>query len=226
MALAAVTGFAAAASAGSVTSSPADANATVTHTATATVTDGAAGGSLTGFAVNYSWTDVSTVGQGDIAKVGIDRGDDQSGAAIDVDVSNSLGSVNADDNGHALLVGLDGSYSPHAGDEVVVVYENVQNPSAGSYDVGLDVNPQSSGGETTATLDVGTQSNSAGTNDGSADTSDADTSSQTTGDDTANTDSPTDSPQTTTRTQSPGFGVAAGMAALFGAALVALRLET
>lgn len=150
------TGAAMAASDGSIDASPDDPGATATHTVTTTVGDASAG-SWTGFAVNYQGTgaDVSGVSTDDVVTVGIDRDDDASGSTVDVNVSDDLSSVSSSNNGATLTVGFGGSYSLDAGDEVVVVYENVQNPGdADSYDVGLDINYQSSGGETTATLTI------------------------------------------------------------------------
>lgn len=193
VAMAAVTGIVAGATAGSVTADPAEPTVKSTHTVTATVGEGSAGSSWTGLRVDYNETDVSNVGQEDIKTIGIDRGDDASGATVDVDVSNDLSSVDALEDGTTLVVGLGGNYNLEKGDEVVVVYEDVQNPTAGTYQVGLDVNHQSSGGTTTATLDIGSGSQS-----GSGDSAAA-------------------GEQSKTTASAPGLGVIAAFTAIVGA---------
>lgn len=207
-------GVAAGASSGSLSAAPSEPGATATHTATATAGNGTAG-SWNGFSVEYpSGSDVSDVGQDDIVKIGIDRGDDASGDTIDVNVSDDLSDVKVSDNGQTLTVKLGGSYELKAGDEVVVVYENAVNPSeAGSYEVPLDINPQSSGGETTATFEVGSSSGEDTTQDDST---------------TESSDSTTESDATTAGNDSgsggsPGFGLAVALAAVVGAALFGLR---
>lgn len=145
-------GAAAAASNGSITADPRDPGATAIHLATATVDSG---GPWDGFAVSYEAGDASNVGANNIVTVGIDRGDDASGDTIDVDVSDAVSDVSSSDGGRTLTIALDGSYDLADGDEVVVEYGDVVNPDAeGSYDVTLDVNPRSSGGETAAALAI------------------------------------------------------------------------
>lgn len=151
------TGAAAAASAGSIQANPPTPNATSTHSVTTTVGT-AATGSWGGFAVGYPSGDASNVSLTDVKKIGIDRGADSAGTAIDVNVSDDLNSVSASNNGKTLTFDLGGSYSIKAGDELVVVYGNVTNPaSSGQYNVSLDINHQSSGGESTATLTIGNE---------------------------------------------------------------------
>ncbi|MFB6270067.1 MAG: hypothetical protein ABEH83_08995, partial [Halobacterium sp.] len=128
VAASAVVGFGAAATSASLDASPDDPGATATHTATVTVTGNAVGSSWTGFQVEYQATDVSNVGQNDIVKIGIDRDDDDAGTTIDHDVSNDLSSVSASNNGETLTIGLDGSSGIQDGDELVVVFEDAQNP--------------------------------------------------------------------------------------------------
>lgn len=154
VALAAFTAPAAAAADASLEADPAAPGETATHTATITVGDTATG-SLNGFAVDYnnSGANVSNVGQDDVVTVGIDRGDDAAGDTIDVNISDDLSSVKTSNEGTYLNVRFGGSYSLNASDEVVVVYDDVQNPAEeGDYPVTLDVNPQSSGGSADATL--------------------------------------------------------------------------
>lgn len=188
-----LTGAVVAATSGSITADPNTPDATATHTVTATIDGGAAGSSWTGFQVTYEQTDVSNVGQNDIAKIGIDRGDDAAGDTIDVDVSSDLGSVSASSNGHTLTIGLGGNYNLGEGDEVVVVYDDVRNPSAGTYTVGLDVNHQSSGGETSATLSIESDTTTTTTT-----TQTTTTATQTTEETIADTTTDTTTTQTTT----------------------------
>lgn len=158
----AVAGMASAASAGSISASPDDPGATATHTTTVTIGSNTGGDSWNGFQVNYTASDVSNVGQGDVTTIGIDRGDNDSGSTIDVNVSDDLSSVSGSNDGETLTIGLGGNYDLTEGDEVVVVYGNVQNPSStGDYDVGMEVNHQSgnSGDETTAQLSITSDSN-------------------------------------------------------------------
>jgi PGF-CTERM protein len=241
--LSTVAGTALAASNGSISASPAEPSVTSTHTVTATVGTSATG-SWNGFSVNYqnASANVSDVGQGDVVKIGIDRGDDASGTTIDVDVSDDLGDVQITNNGETLTVKLGGSYSLNESDEVVVVYEDAQNPEAGTYDIGLDVNPQSSGGQTVATLEIGSDgSDSSTTTDETTTedqmtTTDETTEEETTDDGTTTDDESGDSMTSTTDSGGsgddttddsgggvPGFGVGTAIAALLGAALLAHR---
>ncbi len=128
---AAFAGVTTAASSASITASPDSPGETATHTASVVVDGSAVGGSWTSFQVEYQATDVSNVGQNDVTKIGIDRDDDAPGDTIDVDVSDDLSSTGADNNGHTLDVGLGGNYGLQENDELVVVYENAQNPDAG-----------------------------------------------------------------------------------------------
>lgn len=195
LAVGVLTGAAVAATSGSITADPNTPDATATHTVTATIDGGAASSSWTGFQISYEQTDVSNVGQNDVVKIGIDRGDDAAGDSIDVDVSDDLSSVSASSNGETLTVGLGGSHSLGEGDEVVVVYENVQNPSAGTYSVGLDVNHQSSGGETSATLNIESDTTTTTTT-----TTTEETTTQTTTETTTQTTTEETTTQTTTQT--------------------------
>ncbi|MCD2198301.1 PGF-CTERM sorting domain-containing protein [Halobacterium sp. KA-4] len=147
-------GVTTAATGGSIAASPNDPNTTATHTASVVVDGNAVGGSWTSFQVEYQATDVSNVGQNDVVKIGIDRDNDAPGDTIDVDVSDDLSSAGADNNGHTLDVGLGGNYGLQQNDELVVVYENAQNPRAGDYDVALHVNYQSADETDTATLSI------------------------------------------------------------------------
>lgn len=146
-----------AASDGSISADPNDAGATATHTATATVGADAGGSSLNSVVVDYgdSGADISNVDQDDVVVIGIDRGDDQNGTAIDRDVSDDVDSVSASNDGQTLRIGLGGSYDLEEGDEVVVRFEDAQNPDEpGEYTVSLTVNEQSAAATTNATLAI------------------------------------------------------------------------
>ncbi|MFB6127415.1 MAG: PGF-CTERM sorting domain-containing protein [Halolamina sp.] len=198
-----------------------------THTVTITVGDNATG-SLNGLLVDLqnAGADVSEVSVDSVQTVGIDRGDDDSGATVDETVDDDFGSVKTENNGQTVDFRFGGSYSLNAGDEVVIVFGDVDNPqSAGEYDVPVDVNPQSSGGQDTATLAVGSDA-------GPTETTAMETTEDAGGDgDEATTDDP-DGGETTadgdtdtgTGTSSPGFGpVLALVALLASAALLARR---
>ncbi|WP_227134874.1 hypothetical protein [Halorubellus salinus] len=211
LALSVVAGTAAAASDASIDAGSAEPGVTTTHAVTVTVGADSAG-SWNSLAVNYSGTgaDLGNVGQGDVAKIGIDRGDDATGTTVDVNVSDDLSSVSAANNGETLRVGLGGSYELNEGDEVVVVYEDAVNPAeSGEFDVGMDVNYQSSGGEAATTLPVGST-------DDDASTTEMDDSTEMDDGDAEDGESTTDASG-----GSPGFGVAAVAAAVAGLALVA-----
>lgn len=211
VALTALTGGAAAASNGSLTAEPGGPGATATHTATVTVGSSSAG-SWNGLQVDYTTgetsADVSDVGTEDIVTIGIDRDDDAEGATIDTNVTDDVDQIKSSNDGKTLTVDLGGSYDVSEGDELVVVYEDAVNPDAtGDFDVGIDVNPQSSGGQVTASLAVSTGSGDDTTTAGDTTTDDG-------GDDTTD-----DSESGGT----PGFTVGVGLVAVLGAALVALR---
>ncbi len=232
-------GGAAATSHATITADPASPGDTATHTVTVTVPE-AVEGSWNGLEVSYTGTgtDVSDVDQGDVVTVGIDRGDDADGATIDENVSDDLSSVDAINNGETLQVGFGGSYDLAAGDEVVIVYEDAVNPSnAGDYDIDMEINYQSSGGEATATLTVEENSNDDSTSttenpdgdvtesatatasdDGSGDTTASDDGSS----ETTTSDNETTEDDSTGGTV-PGFGALVTAIALVGAGLLALR---
>lgn len=208
----------AAASAGSITASPATAGATSTHTVTVTV-GSASTGSLNGLQVDYSGTgtDISNVGVENVLTVGIDRDDDAAGATIDQDVSNDLESAQGSNNGQTLSFQFGGSYDLNEGDEIVVVFEEVQNPDAGDYQIPLDINPQSSGGETEATLSIGSGSGDSTATDSSA--SDGSTATESGG---ASVEGDAEASGDAS-VSAPGFGAGLTVLALLGAAFVAVR---
>lgn len=218
----AFTGAAMAASNGSISAEPSDPGATATHTVTTTVGDASAG-SWNGLKVNYQGTgaDVSGVAKADIVKVGIDRDDDASGTTIDVNVSDDVSSVSSSNNGETLSIGLGGSYSIKSGDELVVVYKNAKNPDAGSHDVSIDINYQSSGGETTATLKIGDTTATETATPTETETA-TETATETEGKAAEGTETATPTEKKTEQ-KGPGFGVAVSVIALLGAALLASR---
>ena len=250
VAVGAFAGVAAAASNGSITASPATPDEASTHTATLTAGNDTTG-SLNGFQVDYSGSgvDVSNVGTGDVLTVGIDEDDDAQGSTIDENVSDDLSSVSSSNNGETVTFSFGGSYTLDAGDEVVVVFENVTNAETGEYEVTLDINPQSSGGEGAATLTLDSAPSTATATeeptatatptatDESMDDS-TETATEQSADDPTETatdepmDDPTESPtdssgdgEGSTETSGPGFGVALTVLALLGAAFVATRRD-
>jgi PGF-CTERM protein len=214
----AFTGGAVAASDGSVEAEPSTPGETAQHVVTVTVGDDSAG-SLTGFEIDYSGSgiDLNNVSQSDTVKIGIDRDDDADGRETDENANDDLDSVSASNNGETLTIDTGGSYSIESGDEIVVVIDGITNPSAGEYDVTLDVNPQSSGGETTATLTVEESSDG----DGSTATDSDDDSMD--GDDSDDSDDSDGDSGGETTTSTPGFGVTVALVALLGTALLAAR---
>lgn len=120
-----------------------------THAITMTVESGDAvtGAAFEDALVDYSlaqpMADVSNVGVNDIERIGIDRGDDDRGSRVDV-TADEIGSVSGQKDGAAVRIDLGGNYTIEAGDEIVVVLQNVQNPqNAGTSEVELTVNTQS-----------------------------------------------------------------------------------
>jgi len=252
VALGAFAGATAAASNGSITASPTSPGETSTHTATLT-TGNDSTGSLNGFQVDYSdaGADMSDVGAEDVVAVGIDEDDDSDGKTVDQNVSDDLGSVSQSNNGETLTFDFGGSYSLDAGDEVVVVYENATNPDAGDYEITLDINPQSSGGEGSATLTVGDNDRDGtetATEEPTAESTDESTEEPTDESADESTDEPTaESTDTATEasddsdggnemdetegdseetsTSGPGFGAGLTVLALLGAAFVATRRQ-
>lgn len=151
-------GVAAAANNPSIVADPPTPGERSNHTVTVTAAPNEAG-SIEGFEVNYSNADVdlSGVRAGDVRTIGIDRGDNRSRAGVDVDISDDLQNVSVGGDGGTLTFNLTGNYSLDGGDELVVSYGNVVNPSsAGNYSVGLEISPGVSGGEATTQLTIGT----------------------------------------------------------------------
>ena len=212
VAVGAVAGSAAAASDASIDASPATPGESATHTVTLTVGSSATG-SLNGFSVDYSdtGTDISNVGVENVLTVGIDRDDDSSGDTIDEDVSDDMESAQGSNNGETLTVQFGGSYELSEGDEIVVVFENVQNPEAGDHSVTLDINPQSSGGEAETSLSIGDSSSGATATD--TDSSGDNEMDSTDGDGSGDG----------SNVSGPGFGAGLTVLALLGAAFVAVR---
>lgn len=147
-----------AAASASIDADPNTADATSTHSVVSVVGADADSSSLNGLNVDYQSTDqngdVANVDKSDIVKVGIDRGGNDSGTTIDVDVSDDLSGVGASNNGETLEIDFGGSYNLQEGDEVVAVYEDAENPAAGDYTIDFVVNPQSAGSDSSATLSI------------------------------------------------------------------------
>jgi len=212
---AAFTGGALAASDASVSVDPAEPGETATHTVMVTVGDASAG-SWNGLEVDYadSGSDVSDVGQDDITTIGIDDDGDDANETIDREVGMHVESVSASDDGTLLTVSLDGSDGIEAGDELVVVYGNARNPDAGEWEVGLDIDPQSSGGETTATLALGDSME----DDGGSMSDGTETDSMSDGDSMED-----DEDDSGTDGSAPGFGAVAALLAVIAVGLLARR---
>jgi PGF-CTERM protein len=218
---AAFTGGALAASDASVSVDPAEPGETATHTVMVTVGDASAG-SWNGLEVDYadSGSDVSDVGRDDITTIGIDDDGDDANETIDREVGMHVESVSASDDGTLLTVSLDGSDGIEAGDELVVVYENARNPDAGEWEVGLDIDPQSSGGETTATLALGGSMEDDGGSMGDGDSMSDGTETDAMSDGDSMEDDEDDSG---TGGSAPGFGAVAALLAVIAAGLFARR---
>lgn len=136
-----------------VSADPSNPGESATHTVTIDVSNQST--SLNGLAVDYSDSDadMSNVGAEDVSVVGIDRDGDDAGNAVDDSAASDLSSVDTSNNGQTLTFNFGGSYSLSEGDEVVVEFSDAVNPSQESTsNVQVDVNPQSTGDEQTATL--------------------------------------------------------------------------
>lgn len=203
----------------SIAVDPAEPNATATHVVSATVqTVGSDLWNTLKINYNGTGTDVSNVDQNDIKKIGIDRSNDDLNTTIDASVANDLSEVSGSNDGTTLTIGLDGLFFLHAGDEVVVVYEDVQNPPTGQYSIPVDINHQSSG--TPATASMALQQSS--TTD-PATTAPTETPTETTESPiTTDADSSTATPQSTS-VESPGFSTIAAVVALAAAAALLVR---
>jgi PGF-CTERM protein len=152
-----LSGPATAAHSGSLVADPVGSGELATHTMTVTV-EQASAGQWSGIALDYSASGANPaqVGAAGIGTLGIDRGDDAPGDAVDVDAAGDIESIVAENTG-TLEIRLGGAHDLQAGDEIVLrVVRSIQNPaSAGDYDVPIDVNPGAPGGETTAKLQIG-----------------------------------------------------------------------
>ncbi|WP_227353884.1 hypothetical protein [Haladaptatus salinisoli] len=155
-------GPAVAAANASVAADSAIPGATATHRVTVCASADEVGNSLSSVRVNYHADgsydgSVQDVGVDDVRRVGIDTDDD---GDIEVSVADDLESVEAKNVGETLLFNFGGSYGLHAGDSVVVVFDDATNPtSAGEYTVEVDPNVQSSADPASTTLTVGTVAN-------------------------------------------------------------------
>lgn len=141
-----------------VTADPDDPETRATHSAVAAVGPSDDSNSWNGLTISYQSTsqngDVKDVGEDDIVKIGIDREGDSPGTTIDVDVADDVSGVGASNNGESLEISLGGDYNLQEDDEVVVVYEDALNPSAGEHTIEFTVNPQSDGTVSSATLTI------------------------------------------------------------------------
>ncbi|MCG1004939.1 MULTISPECIES: hypothetical protein [Halobacterium] len=76
----------------------------------------------------------------DITKVGIDLDDTSPNATVDESVADDIGELSGSNDGTTLNIGPVGTHFLQNGGEVVVAYEDVQNPPAGQYSISVDVN--------------------------------------------------------------------------------------
>lgn len=144
-----------------IEASPSDyEDAEATHTAGFTVgTDaGSTGEQLNDVLIDYEPgslpADVSNVDADAIQWVGIDRGGDATGTGVDEEAT--VVEVSDQHDGQALLVETAGELTLEAGDEVVVVYQGVQNPQdqsqAADSEVVVTLNVDGSADEATGTV--------------------------------------------------------------------------
>ncbi|WP_435097519.1 PGF-CTERM sorting domain-containing protein [Halarchaeum sp. P4] len=216
--IAGTSGLAAAAGTATIEANPSTPDRSATHTVTQTVGSNVASASWTGYKITYpdGSADVSNVTMADVETIGIDRGNDDAGKTVDVSVSDDLDGVSASNNGGTLTLNLGGSYSLNESDQVVVSFGNATNPgSVGDYNVSTDINPQSSGGEASATLSI--------TKKDVTTTTTSTTETTTTQQSTTTSSGSTTTTTETTSGGSPGFGAGLALVALAGAALVAAR---
>jgi hypothetical protein len=119
---------------------------TTSHVVSLNVTGNAVGNSLNQVTVDYlsGDTNVSETAAGDdldnLRAMGLDTDGDgriETNVMDDVETSD----FEAQDDGSTLVIELTGNYNLAAGDELIVVYDAVVNPSTpGTYDVDIDLN--------------------------------------------------------------------------------------
>lgn len=139
------------ATSGHASASPSSPNATSTHEVGIPM---ASNTTLTSVKLTYEGdTNVSSVDAGNVVRLGVDRGNNGGGYGVDEDVTDSVTNVSA--NGQTLVVNTTGELNLTGGDELIVAYEDVKNPSqAKDYALDVDVNPSESGGMGSATLSI------------------------------------------------------------------------
>lgn len=148
-------GTAAAAASGTADTDPADPGANATHTMSVDVTPNEAGNSLSTVYINYSADtafdgDVANVTTRDVLRVGVDMDEDGDIDRKAKDLKNVLHPRNG-----TVVFDFGGDTDIDHNESVVVTYENVTNPTTGSYNVSLDVNHQSKFDPVNATLTTG-----------------------------------------------------------------------
>ncbi|SFR41901.1 PGF-CTERM sorting domain-containing protein [Halogeometricum limi] len=113
---------------------------TATYAATVGV-DNESVGPLSAFEMHLGEAGVTpaSVPPSAVVTAGIDRGGDDSGTAVDVDVRDDISGVSVDEDG-VVEVFFDGTTQLEAGDELVVVVEGLPTPAAGTDAVPLGVN--------------------------------------------------------------------------------------
>lgn len=122
------------------------AGATTSHVVTLNITGNTIGNSLNQITIDYTQeeTDVSDTAAGsslsDLRTIGIDT--DKNGE-IDKDAMGDVeqDDFNAENNGGKLVIELSGNYDLNADDELVIIYEEVENPpSTGTYTADINLN--------------------------------------------------------------------------------------
>ncbi|WP_158058079.1 PGF-CTERM sorting domain-containing protein [Halorussus halophilus] len=129
--------------------SPSSPNATSTHEVGIPITSDA---TFTSVKLTYEGdANVSAVDAGNVVRLGVDRGNNGGGYGVDVDATDTVTNVSA--KGQTLVINTTGDLNLSDGDELIVAYEDVKNPSKEKdYALDVDVNPDQSGGTGTATL--------------------------------------------------------------------------
>lgn len=138
-----------------ISATPNTAGSDSVHHVTATVEANDNSTSLGEVEVDYSVgsnpADISNVGQNSVQEAYVVDAD----TGNRTNVTDDLSSVSASNNGETLHIEFGGSHTIHQNDTVHVVYSDVQNPGdAGTFDVDVAINTQSTDNPTTTKLNV------------------------------------------------------------------------
>jgi PGF-CTERM protein len=214
--------------------SPNTTGATANHTVNVTVGSGSTG-DLTDVSINYSGNNVSTLPAATSVQT--------------ITVANESLLANAtvaSVNDEIVRVSFDTNRTLGSGDQLSFVYQVVNPPEAGTYDVGVRINPENNTTPLTANMTIAESETTTTESGGITTTAEATTGETTTGKTTAGetttkgttegetTESATTAAETTaggadatgtTNGNGPGFGVVAGIVGVLAATLLALRRE-